>query len=169
MSDTEFDPTRYVKSASVAMLLLGLLQLLAASCVMIAFFQTNENDPPNVQVFAQSLLLGVEIFAFLSSVLLLICAYKIKRGRKWAAIIGLVITGCVLCLYVFSIIAFLMSATRNADTATSGLMIYCAGIVVGCVVTLLFLIRSFDGMRFINGTEPRGFEVLDVHETKSKS
>lgn len=163
MSPNVTDPTRYVSSASTGMLLLGILQLVAAGCVLLAFVQDRPEDPPAIQLFTQRLLLSIEMLEVVVGFLLLICSVKIKSGRKWAATTGLVATSCALCFYVFVIIAFLNSAARSGDRTTSGIMLYCAAIVVGCVVTLLYLMRSFEGIRVINGTEPQGFEVLDVH------
>jgi len=163
------DPTRHVTSASVWMTLLGITQLVAAGCVLMGLIQSRSDSPSPGNSTAVGLMWSTEILEVLAGILLLVCAAKIKKGRKWAAVTGMVTIGCVMCFYVFAIIAFAMSSAKNGQGITSGLMLYCAGIVVACIVTLLYLIRSFDGLRIINGTEPKGFDVLDVHSPKSKS
>ncbi|HQY87664.1 MAG TPA: hypothetical protein PK402_03335 [Tepidisphaeraceae bacterium] len=157
------DPTRFVTHAARAMLVLGIVQLLISTCVGIgAFAEFVDGGIPKGPALFVSLFMVLIILALLGSgATLILCGVKIKRGRHWAAITGLVLSVgfCLMYLLMAVSAGVQIYATRYRDPAQIVMAAFLLLLMLAFASTFSYCRRSFAGLKLMSGYQGRGFEV----------
>ena len=132
-------------------------------------FRRSFFEPEMIAIFVVFIL-----FPIASGVAFWLLSIRIRRGSRRAAIAAIALAILWFCFFlILAVIVFIewSSSTHygHADSFPFAFlgMIFVLGI--GYLPIARNLIRSLPSLHLLADRPPRGFEVLDVHEMKSKS
>jgi len=160
------DPTRFVMSAGRAMLVLGIVQIGLALMIGTVIAGEVASAPiPKGRDFVVWLFVLLVTLSFLATgIALVVCGVKIKQGRRWAAITGLVISVvfCLLYLMIFVNSGFQIYAFKQAGPGSIVALTIFGVLMLAFASTFSYCRRSFAGLKLMGGYRGRGFEVQVV-------
>ena len=161
------DPRRPLHLAASSCRLLGVLGLLATTCLGIGLFVTlthlrlgpGGRGPNPLAVALPVVLCGTIGVAYL------VVAHHMKRRRFWAVVAALALTGVVTLVDLISITATTVAALTLPGGLPPSVLAF-TGVELLVLLALGQLIyhltRSFPALKFAPLDEARGFDVLPV-------
>jgi hypothetical protein len=161
------DPRRPLHLAVASCRLLGVLGLLATTCMGVSLFMLLARVRLGPGGRGPNLVLAFGPFALFAAigVAYLVFAHFIKRRQFWAVVAALVLTGLVSLLALLSTVASVIAIVASGATASrpAWMTLGVQALVLAALGQLIYhLARSFAALKLAPPDEARGFDVLPV-------